>query len=510
MNALNLVLLGLPSSGKSTLLGSLQEAAQAKGTKLGGSLVDLSGELAKLRERSKSDKYIPTKDAVTVYPIQRHTAAGDETIAIHDTSGAQTAAALAGESKATGPLPKTLADADGVVLVVDASASPAELEQQFKQMTAFFDRWQMRRSMAAAVGGLPVFLVLAQCDKIARKGETVGQWMQRIEEAKRRVGEQFQTALADSRDLPFGRIDVRVWATSAKRPAADKPARADEPYQVAELFQQIFDAAAAFRQRSELSRQTLHWALVGLGGVATLLLLLAGWYFATRPTPEEAALDNRVQTLLAGGENNIAERVREPLDDRIKELREVKANAAYDRLPAATRQRVEQTEKAIEDYQRLNVEFQKEVRNPRLATRQDDLDQIEKSLEAYAEKVRQWPVTRLEKRHYEWTGDATAIRQAIHDEVAWTRMQIDAGEKLRAAGGLVIAKKASPAERESWFKDVHEYLVCGRRHKSNDRVEGTTVPYRVIYQFDTVAAAERDWRQFKERLDKIREEAREK
>src|SRR6185436_11305913 len=65
MRNLNLVLLGLPSSGKSALLGALQEAAAIKGTELDGTLVDLTGgELAKLRKKSLDDKYHPTADAV--------------------------------------------------------------------------------------------------------------------------------------------------------------------------------------------------------------------------------------------------------------------------------------------------------------------------------------------------------------------------------------------------------------------------------------------------------------
>src|SRR5262245_16987612 len=124
MNALNLVLLGLPSSGKSTLLASLQEAAQSAGKNVGGALVDLNGELGKLRETSPSEKYQPTREAVAVYPVRRQKKGVDETIAIHDTSGAQAAAVLTGNGRIDGPLPRALASADGVLLVVDASASP--------------------------------------------------------------------------------------------------------------------------------------------------------------------------------------------------------------------------------------------------------------------------------------------------------------------------------------------------------------------------------------------------
>ncbi len=511
MNNLNLVLLGLRSSGKSALLGALQQAAQSKGTDVDGALVDLSGELTKLRQASLDEKYHPTRDAVAAYPMQRRVEGRDETVTLHDTSGAETATLLADKELATtGPVPHALAEADGVLLVVDASSSKDELKQQFDQFKAFLANWQMKRSQAASVGGLPVFLVLAKCDKIAVNGETFGQWTQRIEEAKRRVGDQLSKALEDSRELSFGRVDVRVWATAVKRPVADKPSRANDPYQVAELFQQVFAAAGAFRRRSDRSSQTLQGALVGLGGLAVLLSLIMTWYFATQPTLDEAALESQVRTLLAGGEDSPSEQVREPIEDRLKELRDVKDNAAYGQLPADVREQLAATENAILAYQRLNADYQKEVRNPRLALRESDLLQIEKTLKDFDGKVKPWPETRLAKRHQEWSAETAALLLAVKDEEAWTRAQISEWEKLRAAGGLVIAKQVDAAGREAWFKSVHDFAVRDRRHKNTDKVAGTTIPYRIVYQVDRVEAAEREWRQAKDRLEKLREEALEK
>ena len=70
------------------------------------------------------------------------------------------------------------------------------------------------------------------------------------------------------------------------------------------------------------------------------------------------------------------------------------------------------TEDAIEAYQQVNLEFQKTVRNPRLAVRDSDLVDIEKTLAAFDEKVKNWPDTRLAKRHQEWTADASARLQS--------------------------------------------------------------------------------------------------
>jgi GTPase SAR1 family protein len=508
MPNLTLLLLGLPSSGKSALLGSLQQAAQTQGAALDGELVDLTGELSRLRQTSADERYQPTKDAIVAYPMTRHIDGHDECVTLLDTSGKQAAALLGGAEAldAKTPLPQALAEADGVLLVVDASTSKNDLAQQFRQFVTFLESWQDRRSVAAQVGGLPVFLVFAKCDKLMQPGDSVEQWKKQVNERTRSYGEQFKKALADSRDQSFGRIDVHVWATAARTPGIDKKS---PPYQVDELFQDVFTKANRYQQRTERSTQTLQGALVGLGGAAALLSLLMTWYYATQPSLDEAVLEGQVQSLLVGGEES-SERVREPIEDRLKELREVKANPAYEQLPSRMREQLDETERAIMAYQQLNADYQKDVRNPRMAVRDADLDQVDKALAHYDEKLRAWPDTRLAKRHQEWIAEAAALRQAVKNEEAWTRTQTQDGESLRIQGHGLIAEKAPAARKEPWFKTVQEYLIRNRRHKGIDRVEGTTIPYRVVYQFNGVAAAEQGWRQMKAKLEQLRDEAMEK
>lgn len=87
---LNLLLLGLPSSGKSALLGALQQVAQSKSTELNAELVDLSGELSKLKS-SSDDAYKPTRDDIATYPVQVHSSDGEHSVTLVDTSGAKRA-----------------------------------------------------------------------------------------------------------------------------------------------------------------------------------------------------------------------------------------------------------------------------------------------------------------------------------------------------------------------------------------------------------------------------------
>ena len=97
-------------------------------------------------------------------------------------------------------------------------------------------------------------------------------------------------------------------------------------------------------------------------------------------------------------------------------------------------------------------------------------------------------------------------KRRVTDEVAWIDRQIADGEKLGEEGGTrVIAKQIDAAHRESWFSRVNEYLFQVRRpHKGNERIPGSTVPYRVVYQFDRVESAERRWDDTRKRLEELR------
>jgi hypothetical protein len=203
---------------------------------------------------------------------------------------------------------------------------------------------------------------------------------------------------------------------------------------------------------------------------------------------------------------NPAEKVREPVEDRLKELDEIEADPAFGSLPSRSQAEIRSIRADVDAYRQLDKEFRAKVKNPRLATKFGELTGIEKALREF--DLSKWPGTRLAKRQTEWLADVDVLRRAVEDEVAWITKQMAEGEKLREEGGLVIARRVDAARRESWFSRVNEYLFLGRRHRGNDRIPDSTVPFRVVYQFDRVETAEREWQQFKDRLDKLREEAK--
>ena len=500
MNPLSVVLLGPPASGKSALLGALEQAGKTPAS-LGGQLVDVTGQLKSVSALARDGKLKPTSEEVAAYPFEIAADGQAQAIEIHDTSGAKAQDLLAGTESldAADPLPRTLAKADGVVVLIDVTRPQGP---QVKQVISFLKTLEDRRSAGTEIAGLPLFVVLTKCDQLPAARDRT--WMQQVEEAKRQVGDHFRKKLAETGNRAFGRLDVRVWATATRRPDGDDK-RATTPYQVAELFRQAFAAAGEFRRRGERSRSLLETSLMGLGAVTFFLAAAVVWRLATEPTPAVAALADRAASLTASAVDP-AEKVREPIEDRLKELDEIEADPAFGSLPAKSQTEVHSIRQDVDAYRQIDKEFRAKVKNPRLAVKVDELSGIEKGLGEF--DLSKWPGTRLAKRQAEWLKEVGVLRQAVTDEVAWITRQIAEGEKLREEGGLVIAKQVDAARRDSWFGRVNEYLLSGRRHKGNDRIADSTVPYRVVYQFDRVETAERDGQQFKDRLDKLREEAK--
>ena len=295
-SGLRLVLFGLPGAGKSSLLGALGEAGQTQEHLLHGRLNDLSHGLATLRVRLYDETPQRTVEEVVPYPIAFEPfddgAAGPMSAVFLDCDGRVALELVAHPPQLDNgaPLGKLAAEivaADALILAVDCSAAHEQLEEEFDEFDRFLRELEHGRSAGVEVGGLPVFLVLTKCDLLAQPGDTTVDWMERIERRKREVGEHFRAFLARRADergsLPFGQLDLHLWATAVKRPAlASAPARPREPYGVAELFRQSLERAAVYRRRCQQSRRRLRWMAWG-AGVAVGAFLMLALFLGLRP-----------------------------------------------------------------------------------------------------------------------------------------------------------------------------------------------------------------------------------
>jgi hypothetical protein len=513
VQTVDIVLFGGPGAGKTSLVGALAEAAQSQPAVLHAQLKEVQGTLAELRETTYKKGPAPTREevqtiTVTLEPLP-NVKEPPTTANLIDCSGAAAQKLLAGPTppEAGTPLGRAVFEADAVLLVVDASAEPAELDRNFAQLGVFLTRFQEARGRRIDVAGLPLYLVLSKCDLLARPSDTHSQWMQRIEEGKRRVAERFQDFAERQADLPFGGVELRLWATAVKRPTlADRPAKPMEPYGVAELFRQVFGSAREFQQAREQASGRLSLAVVGTFGLILVLGLVAGLFYVLRPSLALTDLENQVRAVLPG--TTTADRLREPLDERREQLEKLKEHALYPDLPEKLREEVAQAQREIEAYQQASKELLAKVTDPRFATREEELNEIAKKLDAFRlpeTYAQAWNETKLAKRLAQWQFDLQKLRDAVGEEEKWTREQIALGETLLKQGGLVLAKSLPAAERDAWFLKVKEYIEREPRRKRSDRVApGSSLTYDHVYKFQRVETARKEWDRTKEKLKELR------
>jgi len=506
---LRIVLFGAPGAGKSALIGALAQAGQTQGAQLGGQLLDVSGGMTELKNQTYQKGPAPTQDELRDYPLAVESSAkGDgatQTATLYDSSGQAAEAIMASQTELPpgSPLAQALLDADALVLLVDAGGA---LDRSVATIGDFLRLFQNVRGQRADIAGLPVYLVLSKVDTIARAGDTYNQWIQRIEEGKRKLDQRFQALLKEQAGLPFGRVQVHLSATAVKRPAlADRPAKA-EPFGVAELFRESLASAKAYWKRREHAAGRLSLAVAGMLGFVGLLGILAAVLYMLRPSAELTALENQVRRVLPT--SGAVERLREPVDERLKELAQIQASPHYVELPPKLRDEVEQARAEMEQYQKLYKEFQAQVTDPRFVTRDEDLDKIEKSLDAFSlpdEYLSAWADTKLVQRLEKWRLDVRKLREAAKDEEGWIRKQVDEAQALRKQGGLVVAKSLPAEQAAAWFKQVQEYLDRGPRHKRTDRLPGSaSLTYDHVYKLQRVERALKDWESAKRNLQDLR------
>ena len=504
---LRIVLFGAPAAGKTSLIAALQHAGQSHGAHLGARPLDAGAGAAEAQSHKLGGKgQASHEDELRDYPFALEAGGagpGQATTAtLTDCSGQAAQAILASPSglPVDRPLAQALLEADALILVIDASAA---LDRNVALMGQFLRFFQSVRGERADIGGLPVHLVLSKCDLIAKPGDTYRQWLQHIEEGKRKLAARFQEMLKDQVRLPFGRVKLRVSATAVALPALADRAAKSEPLGVAELFRESLAAAQIHHQEREHAAGRLSLAVTGMFGLVGTLALLAGVLYLVRPSAELTALEDQVRRVLPSA--NAADRLRDPLDDRLKELGQIQESAQFGHLPAPLRAEVEQARAEIEQYQQFYKEFQKQVTDPRFATRAEDLDKIEKSLNVFAlpdAHRSAWSATKLVRRLEQWRLDIHMLRAAAKDEIAWIQQQVDDGEKLREE----VRLKGLPGERrEAWLHAVQEYLDRKPRHKNTERIgPNTTIAYDHVYKLQPVEQARKQWNEKIETVKKLR------
>ena len=531
--ALRIALFGLPAAGKSSLLGALAQAAQTQEHLLSGRLVPRSEGLAELQQRLYVEHPRPTAEEVAPYPVDFEPFAHDgpgaagrakvEAVLI-DCDGRVANDLLARrrtlpDDSPEGTLAREVVEADTLVLVVDAAAPSVQVDAEFAEFGRFLRLLEVGRGERTEIGGLPVFLVLTKCDLLAQPSDTNVDWLERIEERKRQVHRRFQDFLSrrgrDEGPLPFGRIDLHLWATAVKRPAlGPAPPKPREPYGVAELFRQCLEAAQAFRQRQRHSSRRLLWTVTGAVGVLAGMAALAVALTIGRPHDTHNPLESKVINYRGREKETPSARLRGDLPSlqaKISELTDFKNDPNFASLPQDEQDFVNERLAELEAYRSYREQLQ-QVRPAGDAQNEADLKEIEKALEKLEpppEYQKAWSQTEAVLAREQRLKDVAALRRAVAEAEDWYRGVKREGERLlRFAVDRPAESGAAGGNWDALYEQLRqlEERAANPRFRQENRLPGSEdVTYATVLGFNRVAVGRADWETVKQRLDQVRD-----
>jgi hypothetical protein len=524
-DALRIVLFGMPDAGKSSLLGALAQAAQTQEHLLNGHLTDLSQGLTELQRRLYENQPRETLEEIAPFPVtfepfvpQGQTTAERVEAVLVDCDGRVANELLARRrsleaDSREGSLAGAILEADALLLVVDASASAAQVDADFGEFGRFLRLLQQSRGRRSEVGGLPVFLVLTKCDLLIQPRDSAPVWMERIEDRKRQVDARFREFLTQQTaeaSLPFGSINLHLWATAVKRPElAGTAAKPREPYGVAELFRQLLDHGRSFRGRRARAGRRLAWTVGGSAGLLAGMLALSVTLLANRDTVRPTALHNKVDAYRSREAQTPSARLREPLQSKISELTDLKNDPEFASLPAQEKEYVDDRLQELLAYREYKQKVQ-DVRAPAEATSEKDLDRIEAGLRQLAppsERQATWSQTEAALRRVEELDDIKALRGAVLDLDDWYRQILRRGEDLWAFADAK-PREGGPIPWRDWHAQVQALLDEAETppHAATDRLPGDPrVTYATVLRFERIVENRAAWDAVKQRLLRLRD-----
>ncbi len=544
-HGVRVVVFGLPDSGKSSLLGAFLQAGKVQPADLKGQIVDQTGRLAELQTKTYEDPSAPRAKKALFGAAKKASAqdvlelpfrfedAEDKSVTpgvLIDTAGDSTLEILDADVgfQPTGPLAQAIFQADCVVLVIDVGVTGPKLEEAFQKFAAFLKEFQKQRGARTDISGLPVYLVLNKCDLLARKTDTFSNWLQRIEEGKRKIDQRFHQALAQHAepDQPFGNINLELWATATHRPTlADRPGRPTEPFGVAELFRQIIDSADDFSTQRESAQFILSNTILGLVFFVLLMLGFAGIVYLNRPTAQMTKYQNEITMLLPAPKAPRSDLYREPVDVRLAKLKETRDSELFNQLVPKERGAIDSAIASLEDYLTFTQKL-KQLKHVSESRYEVDVRRSDVELDTFAydlgERKDTWADTDLVRNLKQREVDSKLFKLAVKKQSDWFQEHTKNAEALRI-DGLKFEISQEPAAKllpdvKTWASKVDAALALKPTEPTNrlepgreigpdgaEIVEVTQTRYDSVYALHEIGKLQRQWDQARSELKEVQE-----
>ena len=510
-NPSRVVVFGMPDAGKTSLLGALAQVGMTQAHALGGHLAEAGG-LAALRHQLYEEHTRETQQEIVPYPV-RVSGGGPKNptrdAVVIDCDGRAVNDILTkqhsiNQSQNAKKLADAILTADALVFVVDASAPTDLRDRDFREFARFLKHFEAQRAVEHGVGGLPVFLVLSKCDKLAGPKTSSGEWQATMEARCNDAARRFHEVLAEAGSpegnyWKFGSTDFHVRPCAVKRPAlTDLAEHPKEPYGVAELFNEVFGDAAAYQNREEKSKSLLSWTLAGLGGLLGVLTVTGAFLFIKPVEPLQTnGLSDRVERLQASeGQGAPARLAAGVLEKRLKAFQDIQNDPEFGTLSELQKNYV----RLRMDESLAYLKFAEDLAAvPRLDKTRGlpELTEIEKRLTqtgAPAVYRSEWEGTdAVLLRERLLTKDMPQLRSAVTMLVAYFQSLKNRGSDLWLKGNDLTP------EWERKAKTLTEDADKSKPFPKADPLRGTA------YLFDEVNLAETDWQKMRARLEHLRD-----
>lgn len=525
--SLRLVLFGMPDAGKSSLLGALAQSAETQERELQGRFPELDPELQELKARVYGGKSKETLEEIVPYPvvfepfIRFPQASAKLPVTLYDCDG-RTANELLTQRKTLqrdatkGSLAEAILRADALLLLIDASGKIDQIEADFREFRRFLRHLTQYRAERSSAGGLPVFLVLSKCDKLAQPGDSTEQWKARIAQREQQVRERFEEFLTKKDDsvqvewLAFGSLYLRPAHTAVNRPdLSDWPASPNPaPWGVGDLFHDAIESAHAYRQRLTKSQRRLFWTLIAASSLIGIMLLVAAWQVLVSGPEVRNELISKIQNYQSREGQTPSQRLASgTLYRRLNELTELRADPDFEKLDKETRQYVEERLAEMQAYRDFRDRLE-ELRSPAEVRNEREAEHLKELLDnlKVPEKYRsEWEQTEAVQLRNKWLNDLRLLTRAVNEVYQWYQ-----GLRSEASQLLVDPRTLD----NQWNQQVRELFrkADSPPFRENDRLpDSTSLPhprggvltYKPAFNFEQVRAAIRQWEDARDQLERL-------